>query len=199
MSNTKLSAITERGNILHLNGEKNTWFKHSKLHVCFTKFFFNFSFYLGHTFANFKPIYCQSYKIGFVSNKVEQELLAFQDVFVIHPDKIEICPGLKSYGDISEKVASFLDSLKNKDIFNCLRGWRNETFDIRPALGQPPLFAMERSAMPLFGFLEYYISINAYVVNEDGSISVWLQRRALTKSKDPGKLDSFVSSAGQDI
>ena len=161
-------------------------------------FFLNFSLNLGHTFANFKPIYCQSYKIGFVSNKVEQELLAFQDVFVIHPDKIEICPGLKSYGDISEKVASILDSLKNKDIFNCLRGWRNETFDIRAALGQPPLFAMERSAMPLFGFLEYYISINAYVVNEDGSISVWLQRRALTKSKDPGKLDSFVSSAGQD-
>ena len=160
--------------------------------------FLNFSFNLGYTFANFKAIYCQSYKIGFVSNKVEQELLAFQDVFVIHPDKIEICPGLKSYGDISEKVASFLDGLKNKDIFNCLRGWRNETFDIRPALGQPPLFAMERSAMPLFGFLEYYISINAYVVNEDGSISVWLQRRALTKSKDPGKLDSFVSSAGQD-
>ena len=91
-----------------------------------------------------------------------------------------------------------MDSLKKKDIFNCLRGWRSETFDIRSSMGQPPLFAMERSAMPLFGFLEYYISINAYVVNEDGSLSVWLQRRALTKSIDPGKLDSFVSLAGQD-
>jgi len=52
---------------------------------------------------------------------------------------------------------------------------------------------MERSAIPLFGFLSYGIDINAYVVNEDGSISIWLQRRALTKSIDPGKLDSFVS------
>jgi hypothetical protein len=50
---------------------------------------------------------------------------------------------LKSYGDISEKVASFLENLKNKDIFNCLRGWRNETFDLRAALGQPPLFSMD--------------------------------------------------------
>ena len=127
-------------------------------------------------------------------NKVEQELLAFHEVFVIHSDKIEICPGLKSYADISEKVASCLDSLKKNNVFNCLRGWRNETFDVRPALGQPPLFAMERSAIPLFGFLAYTIHINAYVANEDGSISVWLQRRALTKSIDPGKLDSFVSN-----
>ena len=159
---------------------------------------FNFSFCTGFTFANFKPIYCQSHKIGFVSNEFEQELLAFQEVFAIHLDKIEICPGLKSYEDISKKVASFLDSLKKKDIFNCLRGWRSETFDIRSSMGQPPLFAMERSAITLFGFLEYYISINAYVVNEDGSLSVWLQRRALTKSIDPGKLDSFVSLARQD-
>ena len=160
---------------------------------------FYFSFNPGHTVPNFKPIYCQSYKIGFVSNKVEEELLAAQEVFVIHSDKIEICPGLKGYEDISEKVASFLDNLKKKDIFNCLRGWRNETFDIRPALGQLPLFAMERSAIDLFGFLSYGIDINAYVVNEDGSISIWLQRRALTKFIDPGKLDSFVSSAGHVI
>ena len=121
---------------------------------------FYFSFNLGHTVPNFKSIYCQSYKIGFVSNKVEEELLAAQEVFVIYSDKIEICPGLKGYEDISEKVASFLDNLKKKDVFNCLSGWRNETFDIRPALGQLPLFAMERSAIPLFGFLSYGIDIN---------------------------------------
>ena len=81
---------------------------------------FYFYFNLGHTVPNFKPIYCQSYKIGFVSNKVEQELLAAQEVFVIYSDKIEICPGLKGYEDISKKVASFLDNLKKKDNFNCL-------------------------------------------------------------------------------
>ena len=111
---------------------------------------FYFSFNPGHTVPNFKPIYCQSYKIGFVSNKVEEELLAAQEVFVIHSDKIEICPGLKGYEDISEKVASFLDNLKKKDIFNCLRGWRNETFDIRPALGQLPLFAISDRLIWLF-------------------------------------------------
>ena len=51
---------------------------------------------------------------------------------------------------------------------------------------------------PYLGFWSITYSINAYVVNEDGSISVWLQRRVMTKSKFPGKLDSFVSSAGQD-
>ena len=64
---------------------------------------------------------------------------------------------------------------------------------LRHSMCKDPLFAMERTAFPLFGCLEYYISITGYVVEDDGSISIWLQRRALTKSKDPGKLDSFVS------
>ena len=57
--------------------------------------------------------------------------MEFQDVFAIHKDKIEVCPGLKSYDDITEKVAAVLQSLKKKDVFKALNGWKNETFDIR--------------------------------------------------------------------
>ena len=56
-----------------------------------------------------------------------------------------------------------------------------------------PLFKIKRAAMSRFGLLTYGISVNAYVVNDDGSISVWMQRRSLTSSKFPGKIDTFVS------
>ena len=148
----------------------------------------------GYEFSDFKPLFCQSYHIGFVSKKVEHELLDFQDVFSICEQKIDICPGLKSYDEISEKIAYVLERLRKKDVFKPLQGWRNETFDIRQSMGKIPLFAMERSATRLFGCLEYGVSINAYVVNDDKTTSVWLQRRALTKARHPGKLDLFVST-----
>ena len=110
-------------------------------------------FFLGYNLSDFKPLYCQSYKIGFVSVKVEKELMDFQDTFTISPDKIDICPGLKSYSDISDKVASVLDSMKKKNILR-LHG---ETFDIRQSMGMAPLFAMDRAAVNMFGLLQYYV------------------------------------------
>merc|ERR1711923_295853 len=57
-------------------------------------------------------------------------------------------------------------------------------------------------AMSRFGILTYGISVHAYVVNDDGSISIWMQRRALKSSNFPGKLDTFVAggiSSGETI
>ena len=61
------------------------------------------------------------------------------------------------------------------------------------AKGMPALFAINRTAMPLFGLHTYGINVNAYVINNDGSISVWLQRRSIASARFAGKLDSFVS------
>ena len=55
----------------------------------------------------------------------------FPDVFAIHSDNINICPELKSYDVITEKVQEVLLSLKKKDVFKSLSGWKNEKFDIR--------------------------------------------------------------------
>ena len=62
------------------------------------------------------------------------------------------------------------------------------------AKGMPALFAINRTAMPLFGLHTYGINVNAYVINNDGSISVWLQRRSIASARFAGKLDSFVSN-----
>ena len=151
----------------------------------------------GYDLSTFKPIYCQSARIGFASPKVEKELQDFQNVFKISSDKIDICQGLKSYAEITEKVERVLKQLKEKDIFESLRGWSNEKFDIRQSMGMEPLFAIERAACNMFGFLQYYINVNAYVVNDDESISVWLQRWALHKSRDPGKVIIEKSRGGR--
>ena len=55
----------------------------------------------------------------------------FPNVFAIHSDNIDVCPELKNYDAITEKVQEVLLSLKKKDVFKSLSGWKNEKFDIR--------------------------------------------------------------------
>ena len=57
---------------------------------------------------DFKPLFCQSHQIGLVSRKLEQELIPFQDVFVITQSRIDICPGLNNYEEITEKVVVYV-------------------------------------------------------------------------------------------
>lgn len=159
-----------------------------KLARSFNNFYFN-----GYKSGDYKPLFCQGHHIGLVSRDVERELLPFQDIFVNYPTKIEICPNCTDYHDITAQVAKVLQSLREKNIFTALKGWRNETFEIRPSFGQKPLFAMERAATCMFGLRQYGIDVNGYVVNDDGSISVWMQKRSSTKQTWPGRMDNFVA------
>ena len=95
------------------------------------KTFLRFLPFLGYRSNLFKPLFCQGHHIGLVAKEVEQELLPYQDVFALHPDKIDLCPGIVGYNEISAKVDLVLRSLRDKNLFQALRGWRNETYDIR--------------------------------------------------------------------
>ena len=149
--------------------------------------------FLGRYNSNdFKPLFCQSHQIGLVSRKIEQELIPFQDTFVINQSSIDVCPGLKNYFEISKKVDSVVSRLREKSVFKAKPEWI-ETMDVRPSKIMPALFAINRTAMSLFGLHTYGINVNAYVVNNDGSIFIWLQRRSMDSSIFPGKLDTFVS------
>lgn len=159
------------------------------------------NFYLSGKFKSkdFKPLFCQSYQIGMVHSKLEQELIPFQDVFVITQTRIDICPGLEDYDEISQKVDSVINHLREG--LGIKPNWQ-ETMDVRPSRSMAPLFKIKRAAMSRFGLLTYGISVNAYVVNDDESISVWMQRKSLTSSKFPGKIDTFVAggiSSGETI
>ena len=58
-----------------------------------------------------------------MAKEVEQELLPYQDVFALHPDKIDLCPGIVGYNEISAKIDLVLRSLRDKNLFQALRGF----------------------------------------------------------------------------
>jgi hypothetical protein len=70
--------------------------------------------------------------------------------------------------------------------------WRNETFDVAPRWGEPPIFRLDRGAVPFFGVRAYGIHVNGY--RRDGErYWLWIGRRASKKQVAPGKLDNIVA------
>lgn len=78
----------------------------------------------------------------------------------------------------------------------CLRGWRNELLDV---IGEGRrLGAIERAAVRPLGLLTKAVHLNAW--SPDGRL--WIARRALSKSTDPGKWDTLVgglTGAGESL
>ena len=152
------------------------------------------NFYLESLKKNdFKPLVCQGHQIGLVAKNVELELSTFPQVFDIHSNRIEICPDLTDYQDITNQIEDVLTNLRCQDKFSTLKGWRNERYEIRPRFGSPALFAMERAATPLFGLLQYGVDLNGYVKDQNGNISLWISKRSQTKQTWPGCFDNFVA------
>lgn len=69
---------------------------------------------------------------------------------------------------------------------NCLRGWRDELLDVLD--GDTALGVIERAAVRPLGLLTKAVHLNAWT--PDGRI--WIARRALSKSTDPGMWDTLV-------
>src|SRR3546814_10822946 len=78
----------------------------------------------------------------------------------------------------------------------CLRGWRNELLDV---IGEGRrLGAIERAAVRPLGLLTKAVHLNAW--SPDGRL--WIARRSLSKSTDPGLWDTLVgglTGAGESL
>ena len=80
-------------------------------------------------------------------------------------------------------LSRMADALKDG---GCLRGWRNELLDV---IGEgQSLAVIERAAVRPLGLLTHAVHLNAWT--PDGRL--WLARRSLTKSTDPGMWDTLV-------
>jgi 8-oxo-dGTP pyrophosphatase MutT (NUDIX family) len=71
--------------------------------------------------------------------------------------------------------------------------WRDETYAIVAAPGEPPLALIERASARFWGTLTFGAHANGYVADSQGRPThLWIARRALSKATDPGKLDNLV-------
>ena len=98
------------------------------------------------------PFYCAGEQIGLLRPHVKEFLVEkyCPEVFVWSPEerRLSLNPDLVSHDARSEALDKVLREMRAKesDKFVTLKGWREETYDVRGRNFQNVLFKMERAA-----------------------------------------------------
>ena len=134
------------------------------------------------------PLVAENERIGWMRRDNAAVLRRFPEIFSVRDDNVR----LLTAGDaatVSRTVESVVDRLVAE---NRVPKWRNETFDVAPRWGAPPIFRLDRGAVPFFGTRAYGVHLNGY--RRDGNeLYLWVGRRAPDKRVAPDKLDNLVA------
>ena len=105
----------------------------------------------------------------------------------------------------TQQVGKLLEQWREAGKFECLAGWRNETYAVvsqfvgRRESQQPqqqqPFLTLERAGVGIFGFQSFGVHVNGFVRGEGGEggqLRLWIARRSPNKATWPNYLDNFV-------
>ena len=105
------------------------------------------------------PLFAGDDRVGLLRRDNAAALRRFPDVFAVEPTTR--C-SLLARGDVaavSRAVDEVVDALV---VEKRVPKWRNETFDVAPRWGAPPVFRLDRGAVPFFGTRAYGVHLNGY-------------------------------------
>src|SRR5579872_1575923 len=134
------------------------------------------------------PLWAGEHRIGWLRRDNAQVLAKHNDVFAVEANSARLLAG----GD-ADTMSRAVDRVVDKLVAERLvPKWRNETFDVAPSWGAPPIFRLDRGAVPFFGVRAYGVHLNGY--RRDGDrYFLWIGKRASNKQVAPGKLDNMVA------
>jgi 8-oxo-dGTP pyrophosphatase MutT (NUDIX family) len=138
--------------------------------------------------ARVVPLTAGGARIGLLRRDNAAVLERFSDVFAVSKDEVKVV----ATGDVAA-VSGAIDAVVDVLVAeNRVPKWRNETFDVAPRWGMPPVFRLDRGAVPFFGTRAYGVHLNGHLGAGDG-LCLWVGRRSPDKQVAPDKLDNLVA------
>jgi Domain of unknown function (DUF4743)/NUDIX domain len=134
------------------------------------------------------PLLAGAHRIGWLLRDNAAALARFPRVFAAEGE----CVRLVAEGDVDTVSAAVDEVVEALGVENLVPKWRNETFDVMVRWGDPPIFRLDRGAVPFFGVRAYGVHLNGYRFI-DGRLHLWIGRRAPDKRIAPDKLDNIVA------
>ncbi len=138
--------------------------------------------------ARVLPLTAAGTRIGLLRRDNAAVLERFSDVFAVGSNEVKLV-ATGNVKAVSSAVDAVIDVLVAE---NRVPKWRNETFDVAPRWGMPPVFRLDRGAVPFFGTRAYGVHLNGYQRVGD-RLHVWVGRRSPDKQIAPDKLDNLVA------
>ncbi|MGA8548727.1 MAG: DUF4743 domain-containing protein [Stellaceae bacterium] len=134
------------------------------------------------------PLIAGGERIGLLRRDNAEALRRFPEVFAVADDRVELV-AQGDAGAVSRAVDRVVDALVAE---KHIPKTRSETFDVAQHWGAPPLFRLDRGAVPFFGTRAYGVHLNGY--RRDGTgLVLWVGHRAADKRVAPNKLDNLVA------
>jgi 8-oxo-dGTP pyrophosphatase MutT (NUDIX family) len=134
------------------------------------------------------PLIADTGRVGLLRRDNAELLRRFPNVFDVEQDRVT----LRVRGDVATVSATVDEVVEALVLDGRVPKWRNETFDVAPRWGAPPIFRLDRGAVPFFGTRAYGVHLNGYRQEHDGPY-LWIGRRAPDKRVAPDKLDNIVA------
>ncbi len=135
------------------------------------------------------PFVVDGVRVGRMKPAFAAHLAGFDEVFHISRDAVRLSDTLSNHTQRTAAVAGVLETLRERGV---IPGWRDELYPVTTEYQARSLFDMERAAAILFGLRVYGIYLNGYV-DQDNRQKLWIARRSMEKSINPGKLDTMVA------
>ena len=139
--------------------------------------------------ARVLPLLAGEERVGLVRRDNAALLRHFSDVFAVGEDAVR----LAVQGDAATLSAAGDGVVKALAAERGIPRARSETFDVMRRWGDPPLFGLDRGAVPFFGTRAYGVHLNGYRREPSGEMMLWIGRRAPDKQVAPNKLDNLVA------
>ena len=134
------------------------------------------------------PLLAGGERVGHVRRDNAAALAPFAGVFAVERQAVRLLAQGEP-GAVSEAVDRVVEALVAA---GRIPKWRSETFDVMPRWGMPPIFRLDRGAVPFFGTRAYGVHVNGYC-RKGTKLLLWIGRRAPDKKVDPDKLDNLVA------
>jgi 8-oxo-dGTP pyrophosphatase MutT (NUDIX family) len=115
-------------------------------------------------------------------------------LFKVGADGVTLVPDDGDFPVLSATMAAAVEDAAQAGL---MRKPTGEFYPALPEWGSPPLFQIDRAAVPLFGIASFGVHVNGFVRRGDG-IHLWIGRRAQDRAVAPGKLDNLIAG-GQPI
>lgn len=140
--------------------------------------------------SRFRPFHAAGQRLGWVRHDIAEALAGVHPALRVTADAVTLAPADDTPEGRTTALAEVAAHLVAGGVLPRLRG---EMYSVRTAWAAPEAMRIDRAAVTAFGLKAFGVHLNGYVRKADGSLHLWIGRRAPDKAVAPNKLDNLVA------